>query len=260
MVCVARIPRQVRMRDMIAKGWFPMKKALIAAVLLAPAVLDSPAFAGTFTPPAGCTLYMTVQSRACRVSNHYTCAADTPGDKWRADFDQEGMFFRSRIDNETQWVESFEIEPPEIQTLDAGAADPASFSELLANGRDDFAFNLSRTTGLDTSVSGYDRLTGRTFVIDGIALQETEFDFTETDRQGNVTRKASGNEYIHPDWRLFFAGPGQTMLDGQSVPIDGSPLQFIFPGEPGFAATQPLFECDDVLSGLPDDGIRVRAD
>ncbi len=237
-----------------------MKKTRIAALTLAAMQLALPAHAGTFTPPEGCSLYMTVQSRACRVSNHFTCAADNPGDKWRADFDQEGIFFRSKIDFESQWIECFDIEPPEVQTLDAGPADPASFSELLADGRDNFAFDLSRTTGLDTSVSGYDRLTGKTFVIDGIALQETEFDFTETDRQGNVTRKASGNEYIHPEWRLFFAGPGQTVLDGQSVPIDGSPLQFIFPGEPGFAATQPLFECDDVLSGLPDGVIRVRGE
>lgn len=230
-------------------------------ITLAAALLPVTAgFAGTFTPPEGCSLYMTVQSRACRVSNYYTCTADNPGDKWRADFDQEGIFFRSKIDNETQWIESYDIEPPEVQTLDAGPRDPASFSELLADGRDDFAFDLSRQTGLDTSVSGYDRLTGKTFVVDGIALQETEFDFTETDRAGNITRKANGNEYIHPEWRLFFAGPGQTLLDGQMVPIDGSPLQFIFPGEPGFAATQPLFECDDVLSGDPDGVIRVRAD
>ena len=230
------------------------------ATLATAVLLATEGFAGTFTAPEGCTVYMTVQSRACRVSNHYTCAADNPGDKWRADFDQEGQFFRSMIDNETQWIESYDLEPPEIQTLDANRTDPASFSELLADGRDDFAFDLSRETGIDTSVSGYDRLTGKTFVIDGIALQETEFDFTETDRAGNVTRKASGNEYIHPEWRLFFAGPGQTLLDGQSVPIDGSPLQFIFPGEPGFAATQPLFECDDVLSGDPDGVIRVRGE
>lgn len=223
-----------------------MAKVLFCALLVSPI----PAMAGTFTPPEGCTMYMTVQARQCRVSNHYTCAADAPGDKWRSDFDQEGIFFTSRIDNESQWIESFDIDPPEVQTLDPAPRDPASFSELLADGQDDFAFGLSRDTGLDTSVSGFDRLTGKTFVIDGIQLQETAFDFTEIDGAGNVVRRAQGNEYIHPEWRLFFAGPGETMLDGQMVPIDGSPLQFIFPGEPGFAATQPLFECDDVLSFL----------
>jgi hypothetical protein len=39
--------------------------------------------------------------------------------------------------------------------------------------------------------------------------------------------------------------------------MNGSPVQFIFPGEPGFAATEPLYECDAVLSGLPERVIRV---
>ncbi len=221
------------------------------AVALA-AAIPLPAGAATFTPPAGCTLTMTVQSRQCRVSNHYTCAQDAPGDKWRTDFDQEGAFFTSRIDNETQWMESFDLGQPTVrQTLDPNPRDPASFSNLLATGRDDFVFDLSRDNGNDTTVTGYDRLTGNTFVIDGILLQQTEFDFTETDRMGNVVRRSRGNEYINPDWRMFFAGPSEWDAgDGQWLPMDGSPLQFIFPGEPGFGATQPLFECDDVLSGL----------
>jgi hypothetical protein len=214
--------------------------------------LPAPALANTFTPPEGCTLNMTVQSRQCRVSNHYTCAADAPGDKWRTDFDQEGAFFTSMIDNETQWIESFDIaDPPVVQRLAPNPQDPASFSDLVGKGRDDFAFDLTRDDGNDTSVTGFDRLTGNTFVIDGILLQETEFDFTEVDALGNVVRRTRGNEYIHPEWRMFFSGPSQwDPGDGNWLPMDGSPLQFIFPGEPGFGATQPLFECDDVLSSL----------
>jgi hypothetical protein len=200
---------------------------------------------------------MTVQSRQCRVSNHYTCATDAPGDKWRVDFDQEGAFFTSRIDNETQWIESKDSNPPVVQKLVPGAQDPASFSGLLATGRDDFAFGLTRDDGNDSSVTGYDKLSGETFVIDGIQLQGTEFEFTEVDPAGNVTRRSRGNEYISEEWRLFFAGPSEwDPGDGTYLPMDGSPLQFIFPGEPGFAATQPLFECDDVLSwAAPDQQI-----
>lgn len=224
-------------------------------VLLA---LPAPAVAsGTFTPPEGCTLNMTVQSRQCRVSNHFTCAQDAPGDKWRSDFDQEGLFFTSKIDVETQWIESYDIGQPTVrQTLNPNPRDPASFSELLATGRDDFTFDLSRSDGNNTSVTGFDRLTGNTFVIDGILLQETQFDFTETDAFGSIVRRSRGNEYIHPEWRMFFAGPSEwDPGDGNWLPMDGSPLQFIFPGEPGFGATQPLFECDDVLSsaGAPRD-------
>lgn len=206
-----------------------------------------PAFAGSFTPPAGCTGWLTVQSRSCRVSNYYKCTQDPAGHQWRTDFDQQGLFFASRTDAEGQWIESIDMDPLVRQTLDPGAADPASFSELLG-GADTFAFGLSRDNGESSSVSGFDRLTGRTVQIDGIRLAETQFEFTEVDSAGNLLRRSRGNEYIHEDWRLFFAGP--TEWDGGDgyVPMDGSPLQFVFPGEPGFFSTEPLFECDAVLS------------
>lgn len=205
---------------------------------------------GTFTPPPGCNLWMTVQARACRVSQYYRCEADAPGDQWRADFDQESMFFLSRIDREAQWVESYDFFPTVRQTLDPSPEDPASFGALLSEGIDTFAFGLSRDDGSRSRVRGFDRLTGRTVVIDGITLQETQFEFEETDLMGNLLRRSRGNEYIHPEWRSFFAGPGE--WDGGSgyVPINGSPVQFIFPGEPGFAATEPVYECDAVLSRL----------
>lgn len=207
----------------------------------------APAFAGSFTPPAGCTGFLTVQARACRVSNYYTCTQDATGDQWRADFDQEGIFFASRVDDEGQWVESLEMNPMVRQTLDPGAEDPASFTELLG-GLDTFAFNLSRDNGQRSSVRGFDRLTGKTVVIDGVTLSETQFEYSETDSEGNLLRRSRGFEYIHPEWRIFLAGP--TEWDGGDgyLPMDGSPVEFILPGEPGFFSTQPLFECDAVLS------------
>jgi hypothetical protein len=224
-------------------------KLNVACAAAALSCLTLPAHAKTFTPPEGCTAWMTVQARACRVSNYYKCSADAPGDQWRADFDQEGIFFQSRINAEAQWVESIDLPDGTRQTLDPGAPDPASFSTLVGTGVDPWTFSLSKTNGEASTVTGQDKLTGQTVTIDGITLQQTEFDFTETDGAGTVLRRAHGNEYLKADWGLFFAGPGETDLgDGQFVPIDGSPLQFIFPGEPGFMATQPLFECDDVLS------------
>ncbi|MES2144523.1 MAG: hypothetical protein V4516_09185 [Pseudomonadota bacterium] len=226
-----------------------MRYSAFAIVILTTAF---PAFAGTFTPPEGCQAFMTVQSRGCRVSNHFKCTADAPGDQWRADFDQEGLFFQSRINAEAEWVESLEFNPSTRQTLDPGAPDAASFSNLLSSGLDTFEFGLSKDTGERTRVNGFDRLTGRSVTIDGITLQETAYEFTETDLDGNILRQSNGNEYIHPDWRLFFSGPSQwNGGDGQFLPLDGSPMQFIFPGEPGFAATQPIFECDATVASLP---------
>ncbi len=222
-----------------------MTKALALPFLL----LTTPALAGSFTPPEGCTTFLTVQSRGCYVANYYRCEADTPGDQWRADFDQQGPFYLSRIDSETQWVESYESNPTVRQTLDPDPADPASFTTLLQTGTDTFDFALTKDNGEHTTVKGYDKLTGKTMMIDGIMLEQTEFDYTETDTAGNVLRQSSGNEYIKRDWRNFFSGTSQWMQpDGTSLPLDGTPVQFILPGEKGFAATQPLFQCDAVMS------------
>ena len=213
----------------------------------------------TFTAPPGCTGFLTVQSRGCRVSNHYCCEADASGDQWRADFDQEGVFFVSRTDFEAQWVESYDMNPTVRQTLDPGAADPASFSALLAEGFDSFEFGLTEETGERTLVTGFDRLTGRTVLIDGMTLQETEFEFREMSPDGTLLRRSNGNEYIDPDLRLFFAGPSEWDMGTGPIPVDGSPKQFILPGEPGFFSTLPIFDCDAVLSLSPADGMVLPA-
>ena len=226
-----------------------MRKFIILACLV---TLASPTLADTWAVPEGCEAFMTVQAKQCRVSNHYRCAADPAGDQWRADFDQEGVFFFSRIDSEGQWVESFTLNPTVRQVLDPVRADSASFSELLATGIDTWDFGMTRDDGSASGARGYDRLTGKSVVIDGITLQETEVEFIESDVMGNTLRRARGKEYIHSDWRLFFAGPGETDLgDGQWLAIDGSPVEFIFPGEDGFLATQPKYDCDVLSAGLP---------
>lgn len=226
-----------------------MRKVLILACLMVPA---APALAGAWTAPEGCEVFMTVQSKACRVSQYYRCLADPHGDQWRADFDQEGPYFLSHIDGEGQWIESFDLNPTSRQTLEPMPTDPASFSELLSSGKDSFAFGLTNEDGTSSGVSGFDRLTGKTVVIDGISLSQTEFEYTESDPMGTILRRSRGNEYIHPEWRLFFAGPSEwDPGDGTWLPMDGSPVEFIFPGEPGFLKTQPIYDCDAIMSRAP---------
>lgn len=226
------------------------------ALLALPLLFATPAFAGSFVAPEGCTTYLTVQSRGCYVANHYTCEADPAGHKWRADFDQEGPFFLSRIDDETQWVESIELNPVVTQTLDPNPEDPASFSNLLDTGRDDFAFGLSKDNGEQSKVRGFDRLTGKTVTIDGVTLEETEFSYEEIDDQGNLLRRARGFEYISRDWRMFFSGTSE-WDDGAGnwLPMDGHPVKFFQPGDKGFESTQPIFDCDAVLSQLSRKGL-----
>lgn len=210
--------------------------------------ITSPALAGGFTPPEGCMLNMTVQSRGCNVSNYYTCEKDAAGEQWRADFDQEGLFFQSKIDFETQWIESYEINPPVKQVLDPNPSDPASFSNLLATGYDSFAFGLTKDNGQTSSVRGFDRLTGEEVVIDGVTLKRTEYEMTETAPDGTILRQARGREFISAEFRSFFAGMSEIWTGETWLPLDGSPMSFDFEGDKGFGATQPIFDCDAVLS------------
>lgn len=227
------------------------RAAMLACLLplAGAAVHAQTAIPGTFAAPPGCTGFLTVQSRGCTVSNHYRCEADADGDQWSASFDPDGLFRVGRIDRETQWIESYSMTPTVRQSLDPGPADPASFSELLADGIDTYDFNQTEAA-TRTRVRGFDTLTGRSVTIDGVKLQETEFDFLELSGDGTVLRKATGRQFISPEWRLFFSGIEEWDFGEGPVPADGTPKEFIFPGEKGFFSTRPIFDCNVTSSGL----------
>lgn len=225
------------------------------ALLLALTLSSTPAFAGTFLTPEGCTATLTVQSRGCTVSHFYTCEADPKGNQWRADFGLDGQFYQSMIDSETQWLESYEMEgtgnPIGKETLDPNPADPASLTGLIETGIDTFDFNLTKSNGEKTRVTGFDQLTGKTAVIDGFTLRQTEYEYTQTDASGTVLRHSKGREYISEEIRSFFSGSSDWQAeDGTWFTVEGAPISFMKPGEPGFGSTTPLFECDDQMSSL----------
>ena len=223
-----------------------MKRLVLPLLFLA-----APAMAGTFTPPKGCTAHLTVQSRGCIVSHFYTCEADAKGDQWRADYDANGPFFLSKIDRDAQWLESYETGANTKEVMDAAPKDPASFTDLLANGSDTFDFALSKDNGEHSTIKGFDKLTGTSATIDGVTLKQTEYEYTQTDDKGTVLRHSKGHEYISEEWRTFFSGHSEWEAeDGTWTPSDNAPVAFMLPGKPGFDSTIPLFECDDQMSML----------
>jgi len=207
--------------------------------------------AATFQPPKGCTGFLTVQSHGCMVSNHYRCTADAPGDQWRADFGVNGPFFVSRTDRETRWMESADLASGTRETLEPGAADPASFTGLLATGFDDFDFRTRTTSGAERHYTGHDKLTGQTVTIDGVTLKRTEYAITARNGSGKVLWRSTGHEYIQPAWRMFLSGTGKWIDARGAAPFDNSPAQFAFPGQPGFMSTVPVYDCDTMMSALP---------
>jgi len=201
-----------------------------------------------YYPPAGCTGTLTVQSRSCIVSHIYTCAADNPGESWRIQFDVDGPNFLSKIDAETQWLESYELFPTRREVLQQPAPDPASLSELLATGTDSYDFT-QRSDGRPVRVVGFDRLTGDDVVIDGEPLLGTEFSARYEDTTGTYL-EVSGREFVSVAHQRFISGTvTQTWLrDGASREWDRTPIDFIYPGEPGFFSKTPLYDCEASLA------------
>lgn len=221
----------------------------IRDLLVTTAFLSAPAFAGTFTPPEGCTAWLTLQSLSCEVSTFYRCEHDIPGDQWSIEFGVNGMSQRFRIDYETQWVETHDADGS-IALLEPNPRDPASFSELLETGRDTYDFSLI-TNGVRMHFKGYDQLIGAPIEIDGITLTRTKYEIEASYDDGSLAWRGKGNQYIHAEWRRFIAGTGQTYVGDEVIPMDFSPVDFIFPGEPGFMSTTPIYDCDARTAFLP---------
>lgn len=218
---------------------------------LAALALCGPAAAATFTPPQACTPFMTVQMRGCLVAHYFTCAGDAAGDQWDTLYDADGPFFTAKVDREFQWIESWEFSPPQRTVLEEPSRDAASFSGLLATGEDSYDFSTLSEDGFRRSYVGVDRLTGERQTIDGIELEVTEFEIEEQTETGEVVARRWGNQYLHRDWRLFFSGREMFENEDGRLPTDNTPVNFIFPGEPGYLSTVPLFDCDELMSGAP---------
>jgi hypothetical protein len=223
---------------------------MMRSVLLFGALtLAAPLAAQTsFSMPQGCEAYVTIQKRSCSVSHLFRCEMDPEGHQRRVDLDQDGLTYMGLIDSETQWIESYYPFTGETATLVPSPADPANFTELLATGRDGMDFQTQSDLFGLTRYVGEDRLTGQTVVIDGVTLDRTAFNITVTDSSGATLWTIAGNEFIHAEWRTFISGTRSFTTPDAVTEEDGTPVEFIFPGEDGFLSSNPRFDCDVVMS------------
>lgn len=234
-------------RRRMAGGGAVARAGGLAALL---GCLALPAMAANFTPPSGCTLEMTVQNRGCTVAQHYRCAADTPGDQWVVYMTRDGAVYQSRIDKETRWMESTDLRTGVIDTLVPDAKDDASFSTLLATGRDDFDFWTEASNGERLRNVGHDELTGEKITISGVALEKTRFEMKTYNDAGEVLIEREGQQYISRAQGRFYGGVEQSSdWTGAVETTDDSPVTFAAPGQPGFGATTPEYDCDMQMVG-----------
>ena len=244
--CTARTPGVHRPRT-----WPVAARLALAVGVSALLTLSAlPARAATFTPPQGCRLEMTIQNRGCTVSQHYRCSGDGPGDQRVTYFTTDGPTYQSRIDRETRWMESTDLRTGLTDVLEEGAADDASFSTLLATGRDDFDFWTRSNDGERLRHVGHDELTGETVEIDGVALEITRFELTTQNEQGDVLIRRQGQQFISRAHGRFYGGV-ETSSDwtGARESSDDSPVSFAFPGQAGFGSTRPEYDCDLQMVG-----------
>ena len=228
-----------------------MIRPLALACLLAnPAAAQSTGQPDTIALPAGCTAYVTIQRRGCSVSHLFTCQGDPEGYQRRIDLDEEQVVYAGIIDAETQWIESNHFLSGSTDRLAPGAPDPASFTELTETGQDTFEFStISDPFGV-TVYKGSDALTGVTVTIDGIHLEETFFEVVASDPSGVELWRVEGNEYINRDWRTFLSGIRTVTTPSDVFETDGRPVEFVFPGEPGFLSARPRHDCGVMLSKM----------
>jgi len=213
---------------------------LTALVVATPAAAQQ-----SFAAPEGCEALLTIQYKSCVMTNIWRCEADDPGDQWIALLTQQGVFSVQRVDDEFQWLEAFKVTGNE--TLITPAEDPASLTELFDTQIDTWDFTLETEDGTERNV-GFDMLTGETTVIDGEELLNTEYRGRTTDGEGNVIDEGSGAQFVSEKHRLFFFGKSWIDDDPDNV-IDMSPVEFIYPDEPGFFGATPKYECNEIDAG-----------
>lgn len=222
-----------------------MIRALPLVLIAAPALAQE-----TFSLPAGCTGYLTVQMRSCVVSHHFTCANDPEGWQRRVDLTEDGLTYAGAIDAETQWMESFHVSSGHSERLEASPADPANMTGLMAEGVDTYDFRtLSDEIGV-TRYKGQDRLTGAVVTIDGVTLHQTEYEITASLPDGTFLWSSEGREYISQEFRMFLSGTGTVTTPDETWDVDDTPVEFIFPGEEGFLSANPKHGCGVMMSSL----------
>ncbi|MES2815358.1 MAG: hypothetical protein V4720_10720 [Pseudomonadota bacterium] len=233
-----------------------------AWALAAVAATAMPAQAEAWTAPPGCQVFLTVQSKECRVSNHYRCAAEPEGHRWQADFDPEGLQLLTQTDAETVPVQIIDpragthwvMDPvsPMLPTLTGLLTERAAYPDYRMIERKG---DVAQVRGFRQRVpeSGEVGAPQATVTIDGVTLQAVLFNLDQSGGNGSVQNIRMGTEYLHSEWRLVFAGPEQWSKPGDLSAVrdgDRSPVDFIFPGEPEFGTTHPTEDCELLLSEL----------
>ena len=222
-----------------------------AAVLLATTTLaPTPVLAQSATPPEGCEAFLTVQFKGCLASIYWRCPAAPEGITWEGSFDENGPISVATFNREFEWLDTFFFFDGSRERLSPEGERPASLTELLETGENEYDF-VTLETGPEgqkkTRYRGVDRLTGETVTIGDEELLVTEFATVALDAETEeIKHTTHGRQFVLEDERLFLLGTDAWLEDGTTTDTDYSPVDILRPGDPGFGKTRPLYECGAV--------------
>ncbi len=230
-----------------------LPSAHVSAALAALA-LASPAMAASFAPPKGCDAFLTVQSRECSVSLLWRCGAEADTPIWEANFSDDGLQSVVSYSPAYQWLDAVYVWDASREELVPPATDPIDLDALMETGIDTYDFIMRRSEpqgARDVRMVGADQLTGTKVTIDGYDLETVATELQILTEEGIVEYHSRGIQYLSRDLRLFFLGRETvTGVDGVAADYDGTPVDIIRPGEPGFGATVPLYDCNPQDAGF----------
>lgn len=225
---------------------------LVALTLAAPATMAEtrPNIYG-----ATCPAILTVQSADCTVSVIRQCPGDATGATTSVNFGPDGYLSAGAVDAQGAWTENHTSWDGAFERTLPNPADPISLDDLLRDGIDTYNFRLSHTEGgvtRELQVIGADILTGRQTTIDGLPLDIVSTDLRILETDGTTFYQTRGEQYVSPEMRLWFLGSDSVLGDDGSITnYDSRPVDFLFPGDPGFGVTTPLYGCGDSAPSLP---------
>ena len=226
-------------------------------LVLGAALFATPAMATPNIPGEACPTILTIQSKDCTVTHITRCEGDANGVTTSLLFDADGMLFSASSDAQGGWLESYDSGTNVYETVTGKPADPISMDTLLRDGIDTYDFTLSHTEAGQTRtlrVVGADILTGEEQRIDNVALKVVTTDLRILEEDGTINYQTRGTQYLSPELRQWFLGTDSVLGDDGSVTnYDSSPVEILFPGEPGFDDVTPRYGC----SAAPEHGVET---
>ena len=219
--------------------------------------MNTSAEAQTAEIPNECSAYLTVQTRSCRVLHFMTCT-DLSSGQYRVDrYDAEGIGSAALYDRQMNALVVILPREGAILRQDPASPDPLSMDELIETGKDTYDATRMINESVPLRLKGFDLLTEESVVIDGRTLKVTEFNLRETGPNGEVYGHTAGRQYLDTSLRYIFGGIYRDQTDAGAPDQDTTPVDFIYPGDDGFLATEPRFDCAQSLASLtPEEALR----